>query len=311
MALLFNGSTPSSSPAAGGAPASADCLDVTTASFSREVMEESLKRPVLVVFWASTFPSSKTFAVMVEKIVVALRGAVRLAKVEINSNKELAMQLRISSAPITYAFVGGRPVDGLGGAVTDAEFRSFLDRLGVGDAPPDLGIALEEAAALVAEGQADAAIEVYQDILAQDPQYAPAYAGLLRALIALDRADDARAVLAQLADDLKAKPEIVAVKAALDLAAQAGAAAGSSAELRRRLAADANDHQARFDLALAYFAAGERESAIEELLDIVRRDRTWNDDGARKQLLKLFEAIGVADPLTLVARRKLSRLVFS
>ena len=219
--------------------------------------------------------------------------------------------MRIQSIPAVYAFQGGRPVDGFVGAVTESQLKAFLQKLVGAQAGGD-GIeeALAEAAALVAAGDLATGLRLYQAVLAQDPQNPGATAGLVRCLILGGQAAQARVLLDGLSAELADHAEIVSARTALELAEQAGKA-GPMSELRRAVAANPNDHQARFDLALAYYAGGEREVAVDELLELFRRNRGWNDDAARKQLVKLFEAFGPTDPLTVSARRRLSSLMFS
>lgn len=300
-----------SKPAAGG-PAPSDLIkEGSAATFTADVIEASMKAPVIVDFWATWCGPCKQLGPALEKVVREARGAVRMVKIDIDKNQELAAQLRIQSVPTVYAFANGRPVDGFTGAQPESQLRAFVQRLTKGAAQPSLAEVIDEAKALLTQGDAETAAQIFQQVLAEDPNNGPAMAGLLRCLMAVGDVDSVAQMLGQLPPDLAKHAEVAAVRTALELQQAAAAGAGQAAELRRRLAANADDHQARFDLALAYYGAGETEAALEELLEVFRRDRTWNDDGARKQLLKMFEALGGAHPLTLQGRRRLSALLFA
>ena len=310
--------TPSSgAPGAPGAlaassrPAADIVVNGSTATFVEDVIEASMTQPVVVDFWAPWCGPCKTLGPIIEKVIRETKGAVKLVKIDIDRNPELASQLRIQSIPAVYAFSGGRPVDGFVGALPESQVKAFIQRLPAAGAP-DTGIedALNEAKAMLDAGDAASALEIYQSIMAEDPANAPAGAGVLWALIALKRSDDAKKVLATLPPELANHADITAVRATLELADQASMA-GPTNELENRLAADANDHQARFDLALAQFAGGQREEAIDHLLELFRRNRAWNEQAARLQLVKLFEAMGPADPLTVAGRKRLSSLLFA
>lgn len=300
-----------SKPAAGG-PAPSDLIkEGSTATFTADVIEASMKAPVIVDFWATWCGPCKQLGPALEKVVREARGAVRMVKIDVDKNQELAAQLRIQSVPTVYAFANGRPVDGFTGAQSESQLRAFVQRLTKSAAQPSLAEVMDEAKALLAQGDAETAAQIFQQVLGEDPNNGPAMAGLLRCLMAVGDFDSVTQMLGQLPPELAKHAEVAAVRTALELQQAAAAGAGQAAELRRRLAANADDHQARFDLALAYYGAGETEAALEELLELFRRDRTWNDDGARKQLLKMFEALGGAHPLTLQGRRRLSALLFA
>lgn len=313
MDLIFgSGHKPA---AAGGSTASAGDLikDGSAASFVADVIEASRKALVIVDFWATWCGPCKQLGPALEKVVREMRGAVRMVKIDVDKNQELAAQLRIQSVPTVYAFKDGRPVDAFTGALPESQIRAFFQRLiqGGGGAEPTLDELVAEAKELLAAGDAETAAQAFQQVLGEDPAHGPAVAGLLRCLLELGDTDSAKQMLAGLPSATLAHAEVAAVKTALELQETAAAAAGQSAELRRRLAVNADDHQARYDLALAYYGAGEQEAAVDELLELFRRDRAWNDDAARKQLVKLFEAFGPTHALTLAGRRRLSSLLFA
>ena len=298
-------------------PPPADLIkESDTASFAQDVIEGSMKTPVIVDFWAPWCGPCKQLGPLLEKAVTAARGAVRMVKVNIDENQELAAQLRIQSIPTVYAFSQGRPVDGFQGALPESQIKSFVERLvravgGTAEAGDDpVAEALDQAEAALEQGQAGAASTIFGQVLQHDPENLRALAGMARAQLAAGDVEGAQQLLDGLTDELRGKPELVSAAAALELAA-AGAAAGDEAELRGRLAANPKDHQARFDLAMALYARERREDAAEALLDIIQSDRQWTEEAARKQLVKFFEAWGQTDPATLAARRRLSSLLFS
>ena len=298
---------------AGGAGAAGGSLikEGGTQSFMADVIQASQQVPVIVDFWAPWCGPCKQLGPALEKAVHEARGAVRMVKINVDENQELAAQLRVQSIPAVYAFKDGRPVDAFVGALPDSQIKSFVKRLlAGGDAGPTLDDVIAEAKELLAAGDVATASQIFRQILDEEAGNPAALAGMMRCMIAAGDSDGAKRMLEQLPAEAARHADVAAVRTQLELAEQA-AKAGSTADLRRRLAQDADDHQARFDLAMSYYAAGEREAAVDELLDLVRRDRAWNEEAARKQLVKLFEAFGPTDPLTVGARRRLSSILFS
>jgi putative thioredoxin len=294
--------------AGGGAPVK----DVTTATFMAEVVDGSFETPVIVDFWAPWCGPCRQLGPILEKVVRAANGAVRMVKVNIDENPEIAQQMRIQSIPAVYAFKEGRPVDGFVGALPESQVRQFVQRL---SAQGGTGAALAEAMDMAKEalqsGDAASAAALYQQILQRDPANLGALSGLVRALVARGEFDRARQVLNRVPKESAGQAEVVAARSALELAEAGKKAIKESGKLRARLQKNPDDHEARLELATALFGSGQREAAIDELLTLYRRDRQWNDEAARKQLLKFFEAMGPTDPLTLSGRRRLSSLMFS
>ncbi len=293
-----------------GAPTGDLIKDGDTASFMQDVIEMSMTVPVIVDFWATWCGPCKTLGPLLEKHVKAAKGAVRMVKIDVDRNQDLAAQMRIQSVPSVYAFSQGRPVDGFTGAQPESQIKAFIARLAQGGGESGLDEALAQAAELLAAGDAASAHQLYQQILREDNANAPAFGGLLRTMLALGQEDQAQDLLARLPPEIAKHADVAAVRTSLELAAQASQS-GPAEALAAAVAADAGNHQARYDLALALFAAGHKDQAIEHLLEIVRRDRAWNEDGARKQLLRLMEAIGYSDPLSVATRKRLSSLLFS
>ena len=282
-----------------------------TDHFMADVIEASQAVPVIVDFWSPRSESCKAMASILEKLVRRAGGLIKLVMISVEENQGLAAQLRVQSVPTVFAFKDGRPVDAFAGVQSESQIQSFINKL-VGDAKAPIDAAMEQAAALLAAGDGAQAENIYTAVLTQDPSFVPALAGMIRAIAA--QGDFARA--ADIIESLDAKTrttvDIEQAVSALELAQQsAGAATGEIAELETKVAANAKDLDARFDLALALFAQGRHEDAIEQLLEIVRLDRTWNEEAGRKQLIKIFDTLGAADPLTQDARRRLSAVLFS
>jgi putative thioredoxin len=284
--------------------------DATEASFMADVIEASREVPVIVDFWAAWCGPCKTLGPMLEAAVTEARGKVRMVKVDVDRNQRIAGQLRIQSIPTVYAFWQGQPVDGFQGAVPASEIRKFIDRVAALAGDGGLGEALDAAEAMLAEGAAVEAAETFAAILGEEPDNARAFAGLANAYLALEEIDKAEAFVASASAAMAKAPEVEAVRARIDLARQAQSA-GPVGELQARVNARPDDHAARYDLALALHAAGNVEAAVDELLELFRRDREWNEGAAKAQLFKIFEALKPQDPLVLRGRRRLSSMIFA
>jgi len=294
-----------------GKAASADLVkDTTTATFTADVIQESRNQPVLVDFWAPWCGPCKQLGPTLEKMVHEARGAVRLVKMNIDEHPTIAGQLGIQSIPAVIAFRDGQPVDGFMGAIPESQVRDFITKLGGGSAAAGIEEALAAAAEARQQGDTDMAREIYSAVLAEAQDNVEAVAGLAELLFEAGETGKASDLLAGVPDDKAEQPAIAAIRARIAMAEQVKEI-GDPAELERRLAADPKDHQARFDLAMIQNAMGRREEAADNLLAIVKADRTWKDDGARAQLLQFFEAWGMTDEATLSARRRLSSLLFS
>ena len=307
--------TPVGANPGAGAPAAGELIkDSDTANFGRDVIEASMSVPVIVDFWAPWCGPCKQLGPLLEKSVQAARGAVRLVKIDIDQNQVLAGQLRIQSIPAVYAFFQGQPVDGFVGAQSESQVKAFVERLarqgGGSVGPSPLEQALEQAETALEGKQFAAASALFGQILQHEPDNEAAQAGMIRCHLESGDLEGARSMFEQVPEAQRAKPALASVAAALELA-EAANEAGPVGELKAKVEASPGDHQARFDLAMALHAAGEREAAAEALLEILRRDRKWDDEAARKQLVKYFDAWGPSDPLTLQVRRQLSTLLFS
>ena len=315
MALIGPGGRPitSAKPSSGPAGAAGAYIkDASLETFAADVLEASREVPVIVDFWAPWCGPCKQLTPLLEKLVTEAQGAVRLVKVNVDENQEIARQLRIQSIPTVYAFRNGQPVDGFMGAVPESQLRGFIAQLtggaGAAAGADDLLAAAQEA---VEAGDLASAAQAYGAVLQEDPGNPKAVAGLARCYLTSGDVERARATLGLVRPDGAQDEAIRAIDAELKLREAARSAGAAAEPLRARLATDPNDHQARYDLALALDAAGDRQGAVEELLELTRRNRKWNDEAARKHLLTLFEARGAADPRTLEGRRRLSSILFS
>jgi putative thioredoxin len=283
--------------------------DTTTKDFRQDVMQESMKQPVLVDFWAPWCGPCKQLTPVLEKVVKAARGKVKLVKMNIDEHPQIAGQLGVQSIPAVFAFQKGQPVDGFMGALPESQLKQFIERFigPIGPGAAEQMIAVAEQAA--ADGDPTGAAEFYAGVLQQEPANAKAIGGLARLYVDLGMLEQAGQILDTAPPAAAKDPAIAAARAALENA-QAAAALGDLKTLMDAVAANPLDHQSRFDLAVALNAKGRREEAAEQLLAIIRKDRVWNDDGARKQLVQFFEAWGPMDEATVGARRALSALLF-
>lgn len=311
MALFGLGSSSQTPPAPS---AGAFVFDVETQDFETRVIKASMEKPIIVDFWAPWCGPCKQLMPVLEAAVNDAKGGVLLAKVNIDNNPELAQALRIQSVPTVMAFFQGQVVTGFAGARPASEIKTLIEQLvqlarqGAPDAL-DIPASLQAAAQSLSEGDPATAQAIYAQILQQDEKNVDAYCGLVRTFIAAGQFDHAQQIVDNAPEAIAWNPNFAAAKTALDLALQFQG--GDTGKLRAALDKNPADHQARFDLAHAQFAAGQQEQAIDSLLEIITRDRAWNDDAARKELLKFFDAIGPADPLTAAGRKKLSRILFS
>ena len=292
-------------------PANTLIKDATDASFVIDVMEASKQQPVLVDFWAPWCGPCKQMTPVIEKIVTENAGKVKLVKVNIDENPQYAGQLRVQSIPAVFAFVDGRPVDGFMGALPESQIRQFISRLGkMGGLAEQITEALNMARQALDQPDYEAAIEIASQILGADPVQAEAYAIKARAEMGLGQLETATATLAAVPDDKQTDPHVISAKAALDLLLNPVDTSGIST-LEKTLADNPLDHAARVELAVLLNGVNRREDAIDHLIQIIRKDRTWKEDGARKQLVQFFEAWGPKDDMTLLGRRKLSSVLFS
>ncbi|MEM8791841.1 MAG: thioredoxin [Pseudomonadota bacterium] len=295
----------------GGQTNTADLIkDSTDATFVTDVIEASKEVPVIVDFWAPWCGPCKTLTPVLEEAVRSANGKVKLVKVNVDENQMIAGQLRVQSIPSVFGFVDGQPVDAFMGAVPASEAQAFIKRLVDQSGGGGLDEALDTAEQMLDEGQLADATQVFAAIIQQDPSQPRAYAGLARAQLIAEDLEKAKTVLEQVPEDLTDDPAIAAIRSAIELQEQA-AGAGEEGELRAKVEASPEDHQLRFDLALALMAKGDNEGAVEQLLDLFRRDREWNDGAAKDQLFKLFESLGPKDPLAQSGRRRLSSMIFA
>ena len=287
--------------------------DVTEANFMEAVVDASQKTPIIVDFWAPWCGPCKTLGPALEAAVKEANGAVKMAKINVDENQMISGQMRVQSIPTVYAFYQGQPIDGFQGALPGSEIKAFVDRVieaAGGSVDGGLSDAIEAAEQMLAEGAAADAVETFAAILVEDRMNAPAYAGLARAYIASDDLDQAEAVLSGVPAEISDTPEIDAALAQIALARQAQDA-GPLGELLAAVEADESNHQARFDYAQALHAAGQVEEAVEQLLQLFRRDREWNEGAAKEQLFTIFDALKANDPIVLNGRRKLSSMIFA
>jgi putative thioredoxin len=284
--------------------------DTTTQTFVKDVIEESKRQPVLVDFWAEWCGPCKQLGPVLEKVVRAAKGKVKLVKMDIDKHPAIPGQLGIQSIPAVFAFVNGQPIDGFLGALPESQVTAFIERVTkdrIGGEEKDLLKAADDA---LAGGDAAGAADLYANVLAQDSGNVAALAGLARSYVRTGAIEQAKQTLALVPDAKLNDAAVAAARAALELAEQAKSV-GPLAELEQKVAANPLDHQARFDLAVALNSKGRRQEAVDNLINIVKRDRKWNDDGARKQLVQFFEAWGPTDEATVAGRKRLSSILFA
>jgi len=284
--------------------------DTTTQTFMKDVIEESKNQPVLVDFWAEWCGPCKQLTPVLEKAVRSAKGAVKLVKMDIDKHKQIPAQMGIQSIPAVIAFVNGQPADGFMGALPESQVISFLERLTKGRIGGEERDLLEAADAALTEGDAAGAADIYAQLLAEDPENVAALAGLARCYVEMGETEQAKQALDMVPEAKRNEAPVAAARAALELAEQAKSL-GPITELEQKVAANPLDYQARFDLAVALNGKNQREDAADQLLEIVRRDRKWNDDGARKQLIQFFEAWGPTDEATVAGRKRLSSILFA
>jgi putative thioredoxin len=295
------------------APASDLIKETTTQTFVKDVIEESKRQPVLIDFWAPWCGPCRQLTPIIEKAVRAAKGKVKLVKMNIDEHPAIPGQMGIQSIPAVIAFVNGQPADGFMGAVPESQVTAFINKLtaGVPDTgEPNIAEILQEAEAVLAAGDPATAAAIYAEVLAADATNIAALAGLAKCYVATSALEQAKQTLAMVPESKRDDPAVKAVQAALDLAEQAKAV-GPVTELEQKVAANPLDHQARFDLATALNGSGKRAEATHQLLEIVKRDRKWNEDGARKQLVQFFDAWGPTDEATVDGRKRLSTILFS
>ncbi len=296
----------------GGGTTAADSVivETTTQGFMKDVVEESKRQPVLVDFWATWCGPCKQLTPILEKAVKAAKGKVKLAKMDIDKHPEIPGQMGIQSIPAVIAFVNGQPADGFMGALPESQIIAFLERVTKGKIGAEEKDLLKEADAALAAGNAAEAANFYGQLLKEDSGNVAALAGLARCYVATGNIEQAKKTLAMVPEAKLNDPAVAAARAALEVA-ELAKSVGPIDELEKKVAADPLDHQARFDLAAALNAKGKRAEAAEHLLTIVKKDRKWNDDAARKQLVQFFEAWGFADPAAVEGRKRLSTILFS
>ena len=286
--------------------------DVNEDTFMDDVIEASKSSPIVVDFWAPWCGPCKTLGPALEAEVKATNGKIKMVKIDIDQNQNLASQMRIQSIPAVFAFVDGQPIDGFMGAKAPSELKVFIEKLleKVTDDEGDLSEAIAVADEMLEAEEFDDAAETFEAILGEDPNSSLAFVGLFKSKMGAKKLDDAKKMLEEIPDTLKNKSEILALQAQIELTNQAEGI-GELNDLRKLLSTDVNNHQVRFDLALALFTKGETSEAIQELLVIFRVDQEWNDDAARQQLFKFFDILGGEDPITLSGRRQLASMLFA
>ena len=309
MVTIINTETPDAGAGNGSIPVGDIIKDSDTNNFSTDVIDRSTKIPVVVDFWAPWCGPCKQLSPTLDKLAREYGGKIQLVKINVDENQELATQMRVQSIPMVVAFKDGQPVDGFAGALPESQLRQFFEKLTGSEGSP-IEQALEKASMMVANGDTQNAAEIYSQILAQDPINAASHAGVAKCLIEAEGIEKAQAYLKGLDADILNKEEVKSVLAAIDLE-HASTDTEETDSLRQKLATSPDDPQLRYDLAIALYGDGCSEEAINILVELVKTHKTWNEEAARAQLLKIFEALGHSDPITIEGRRKLSVVIFS
>jgi putative thioredoxin len=287
-------------------------IDVNMDNFMAEVIDGSAKMPIVVQFWAPWCGPCKKLGPLLEKVVAAAKGKVKMVRINIDENQQIAQQMRVQSVPTVYGFFNGQPVDGFAGAQPESTLKQFIDKLvAAGGSGPDIAPMVEAANSLLETQDYDNAMAQYHEIMAADPESPDGLAGMIRCMVGIKDIDGAREIVDQLDDEFRDKPAMVIAIDSLELAEKVAGAAGGLAQARAAVDADPNDLAARQELALALFATGEQAESMEQLLESIRIDRAWNDAAARMQLLEFFKTLGPANRDVMAARRKLSTLLFA
>jgi putative thioredoxin len=287
-------------------------IDVNMDNFMAEVIDGSATTPIVVQFWAPWCGPCKQLAPLLEKVVAAAKGKVKMVRINIDENQQIAQQMRVQSVPTVYGFFNGQPVDGFAGLQPESTLKQFIDKLvAAGGSGPDIAAMVEAANSLLETQDYDNAVAQYHEIMAADPESPDGLAGMIRCMVGRKDIVGAREIVDQLDDEFRDKPAMVIAIDSLDLAEKAAGAAGGLTQARAAVNADPNDLAARQELALALFATGEQVESMEHLLESIRIDRAWNDEAARMQLLEFFKTLGSANRDVMAARRKLSTLLFA
>ena len=287
-------------------------IDVDMKNFMAEVIDGSATVPIVVQFWAPWCGPCKQLGPILEKTVGAAKGKVKMVRINIDENQQIAQQMRVQSVPTVYGFFNGQPVDGFTGAQPESTVKQFIDKLAAtGGSGPDIAAMIETASKLFETQDYDAAMAQYQEIMAADPESPDGLAGMIRCMVGMKDIDGAREIVDQLDEDFRNKPSMVIAIETLELAEKAAGAVGGLAEAKAAVDSNPNDLAARQDLAMALFAVGEQAASMNQLLESIRIDRSWNDEAARTQLLEFFKTLGPANPDVMTARRQLSTILFA